>query len=172
VLMLHGAGGSSDGGLRPLQSLADASGLILLAPDSRGSTWDAIHGGFGNDIAFIDAALKEVFKRCNVDPTRSVVEGFSDGATYSLALGLANGDLFTRAIAFSPGFLIDVKRHGKPQFFVSHGRADTILPIDSCSRRIVPALKKSGYTVDYHEFDGGHTVPTDIASQAAGWIAT
>lgn len=32
----------------------------MLAPDSRGSTWDAIHGRFGEDVSFINAALEHV----------------------------------------------------------------------------------------------------------------
>ena len=31
--------------------------------------------------------------------------GFSDGASYALSLGAANGDLFTHIAAFSPGFM-------------------------------------------------------------------
>ena len=50
--------------------------------------------------------------------------------------------------------------------FVSHGRSDEVLPIDACSRRLVPALRRSGQPVDYLEFDGGHEVPPDIAGAA------
>jgi predicted esterase len=32
------------------------------------------------------------------------VSGFSDGASYALSIGPANGDLFTHVMAFSPGF--------------------------------------------------------------------
>ena len=38
VLMLHGAGSNARNGLAPFQHLADAFGLILLAPDSRYQT--------------------------------------------------------------------------------------------------------------------------------------
>jgi poly(3-hydroxybutyrate) depolymerase len=43
--------------------------------------------------------------QCTVDPQRICVSGFSDGASYALSLGLANGDLFTHVAAFSPGFM-------------------------------------------------------------------
>jgi predicted esterase len=90
--------------------------------------------------------------------------GSSDGATYALALGRANGDRFTHRLAFSPGFLIPIHRQGVPSIFVSHGRADTVLPIATCSRRLVPALRRRGYVVRYREFDGGHEVPPDVAA--------
>ena len=54
--------------------------------------------------------------------------------------------------------------------FVSHGTGDRILPIQDCSRRIVPFAKNAGYRVEYREFDGGHTVPPDIARDALDWF--
>jgi len=170
VVMLHGAGGSARRGLPRLQRLADEHGLLLLAADSRASTWDAVLGGFGPDTAFIDAALARVFARYAVDPGRIAVEGFSDGASYALGLGLTNGDLFTHAIAFSPGSLPLLERNGAPAVFVSHGTADQILPIDRCSRRIVPELERRKYAVSYVEFEGDHQVPPAIAAQAVRWF--
>jgi predicted esterase len=145
---------------------AEDSGVILLAPDSRGRTWDVLLDGYGPDVAFIDRALDQTFRRCAVDPTNVVVEGFSDGASYALGLGLANGNLFRRVIAFSPGYVPSADTEGRPSVFVSHGIADDVLPIDHCSRRIVPALRKAGYDVDYREFEGGHEVPAEIAADA------
>src|SRR5215203_806928 len=95
VLVLHGAGGGPKGGLAPLRDIADSVGLILLAPHSRGRTWDAIRGGtIGPDAGFIDRALRSVFARYDVDPQRVAAAGFSDGASYAIMLTLANGDLF------------------------------------------------------------------------------
>ena len=170
VLSLHGATGSGRRGLRRLQELADRAGLIVLVPDSRGRSWDVVRGGFGPDVDFIDRALELVFARYAVDPTRIVAEGFSDGASYALSLGLLNGDLFTHVIAFSPGFTAEGSRRGKPRFFVSHGTSDRILPIDLCSRRIVRDLRDE-YDVTYNEFDGGHEVPPEIARAAVEWMA-
>ncbi|CAA9576506.1 MAG: hypothetical protein AVDCRST_MAG19-3421, partial [uncultured Thermomicrobiales bacterium] len=159
VLSLHGAGGNEEGGLYPLRELADGAGVILLSPASRGRTWDVILGGLGPDVAFVDRALAAVFARCAVDPARLAVAGFSDGASYALSLGIMNGDLFGHVLAFSPGFEAPAGVVGKPRFFVSHGTDDAVLPIDRCSRRIVPRLRDAGYDVDYREFAGGHTVP-------------
>src|SRR6478609_7423451 len=40
-VMLHGAGGSGQGVIRRVAQAADEAGVAVLAPDSRGSTWDA-----------------------------------------------------------------------------------------------------------------------------------
>jgi phospholipase/carboxylesterase len=170
VLMLHGAGGSARHSLPLLQGLADRFGIILLAPDSRGRTWDAVAGGFGPDVAFIERALAQTFGSYHVDPARVAVAGFSDGASYALSLGATNGDLFTHVLAFSPGFMSPAARHGSPALFVSHGTKDRVLPIDACSRRIVPRAERAGYTVRYREFDGPHTVPAEIAAEAIAWF--
>lgn len=170
VLLLHGAGGTARGILDPLTALADALGLLLLAPDAREYTWDVILGGYGPDVAFIDRALAQVFARSVVDPARLAIGGFSDGASYALSLGLTNGDLFTHIIAFSPGFIAPGERNGQPRVYVSHGTGDQVLPIDRCGRRVARRLRAEGYDPRYHEFDGPHTVPPEIAAEAAAWL--
>jgi predicted esterase len=169
ALLLHGAGGDAQGGLFPLRDLADAAELILVAPDSRGRTWDVLYGGFGPDVAFLDQALDLAFSRYAVDPAHLAIGGFSDGASYALSVGLTNGDLFTHLLAFSPGFMAPDRHDGLPAIFISHGTQDEVLPIDVCSRQIVPALRHSGYTVRYDEFIGPHTVPLEIARAALTW---
>ena len=171
ALMLHGAGGTAEHGMSLMRTLADAAGLVVLAPPSRRQTWDVIAGGFGPDVAFVDEALEATFERCTIDPRRLAIGGFSDGASYALSLGLTNGDLFTHVIAFSPGFMAPASQEGEPRCYVSHGTRDAVLPIDQCSRRLVPLLERAGYDVRYHEFDGPHTVPPDIAREALDWFA-
>lgn len=142
----------------------------MLSPDSPGATWDVVRSGFGPDVEFLDRALELVFTRYAVDPARIAVEGFSDGASYALSLGLLNGDLFPHVIAFSPGFVVAERRRGRPRCFVSHGVEDAVLPIDQCSRRIVRELRDGRYDVRYTEFDGGHVVPPGIVSAAVDWL--
>lgn len=170
VLMLHGAGGDAQNGLLPFIELAERDGVVLLGVDSRGATWDVIGGGYGDDVAFINRALEQTFGRYRVDPSRVAIEGFSDGASYALSLGLTNGDLFSAVIAFSPGFMAPSAPRGAPRVFVSHGTGDRVLPIDRCSRQLVPELVRAGYDVRYEEFDGPHTVPPAIAVAGLSWF--
>lgn len=172
LVLLHGATGSAQGIAKRIgaSDLSDRLGVVVLAPDSRDSSWDVIGGRFGPDVALLDAALERLFERAAIDPTHVAVGGFSDGASYALSLGLINGDLFTHVIAFSPGFLVADTRHGRPAIFVSHGTQDEILPIATTSRRLVPSLREAGYAVQYREFDGPHTVPEPIARDAFAWM--
>jgi phospholipase/carboxylesterase len=170
VLLLHGAGADGADVLPVLQALADAEGFIVLAPDSRAGTWDVIRGSYGPDVAFIDRALARTLARYVVDPTRVAVGGFSDGASYALSLGITNGDWITHVMAFSPGFMAPAAQRGSPGVFLTHGVRDRVLPIDVCSRRIVPQLRRAGYEVAYAEFAGGHTVPAQLARDAVAWF--
>jgi predicted esterase len=169
IVLLHGATGQADNweGAFPI---ADSLGVVLLVPDSRGQTWDAIRGTFGPDVAFIDEALKTTFRAASIDPAHIAFSGFSDGATYALSVGLANGDLVTHILAFSPGFIAPAPRQGRPLVFVSHGTEDRILPISQTSRWIVPELESAGYSVWYEEFQGPHELPREIAEVAFRWF--
>jgi phospholipase/carboxylesterase len=171
VLYLHGATANEQQGIRRLSALADEFGFVLLSPASQDGTWDAIRSGYGPDVQFIDQALSKVFAQRRVDPRKVAVCGFSDGASYALGLGLSNGDLFRAVIAFSPGFVPPgVEPGGHPRIFISHGTKDQILPIENASRRLAPHLKQAGYSVNFQEFDGPHTVPPEIARRAVEWF--
>ncbi len=171
VVSLHGATRNADRGIDLLRSLADEHGFLLLAPASAGTTWDVIENrAWGADVDFINRSLARTFELHGVDPARIAMAGFSDGASYSLSIGLANGDLFAAVFGFSPGFIVPGKREGKPPVFISHGTIDQVLPIDECSRRIVPQLKADGYRVTYREFEGKHTLPPDVAAEAMRWF--
>jgi predicted esterase len=172
VVMLHGAGGTARHSIDLIRTDADRLGFIILAPASRGPSWDIIaRRAFGEDVESINQALGEVFGQYAVDPERLAIAGFSDGASYALSLGLANGQLFDHVIAFSPGFMAPPRQEGSPKVFISHGVQDQVLPISRCSRRIVPQLKAAGYAVTYREFAGGHTVPEELSRRAFEAVA-
>lgn len=170
ALTLHGANAGAPNGMKRLLPYAEEEGLILLAVASRDRTWDAVLGGFGPDVEHIDAALAEVFSDYAIDRRHLAVQGFSDGASYALSLGITNGDLFSHVIAFSAGFMAPGKPRGSPFIFASHGTTDPILPIGSTSRKYVPQLRRAGYDVTYTEFEGGHRTPQYVATEAVEWF--
>jgi len=172
LVFLHGATMNARQTLRPLVAAADDAGLALLVPESRGETWDVILGGFGPDVTFIDAALERAQSATDADTERLSIGGVSDGASYALSLGIANGDRFGRVLAFSPGFAAPPEQVGRPRMFISHGVHDRVLPIDQCSRPLVASLREGGYDIEYREFDGGHEMPEAIVRAAFMWATT
>ena len=166
----HGAGGRADS-WRGFFRDCDERGMALLAIDAREASWDRIRGSFGPDVAFLDRAMAHTFDRVNVDASRIALGGFSDGASYALSLGPANGNLFSNIIAFSAGFARPPEgRVGRPPIFVSHGTRDSILPVRNPREVFVPTFRNEGYDVEYVEFDGGHEVPAEIAIQSLDWF--
>jgi phospholipase/carboxylesterase len=169
MLLLHGAGGSGAGIARRFSAYADELGIAFVAPDSTEISWDRADR-LTKDVAHIDAALRVAYRRIATTPDRVRIGGFSDGASYSLSVGLTNGDLFGRILALSPGFMDPAQTRGKPEIYITHGVRDDILPIDRTSRRIVPVLRNAGYTVHYHEFDGRHEAPREICRPGFEWL--
>jgi phospholipase/carboxylesterase len=170
VLALHGISGLAEGAMRIYAPAADDDGLLVLAPQAARGEWDMFHNGYGQDVRFIDAALTKVFDGFRVDPTRMLVSGFSEGASYSLTMGLINGDLFTNVASLSPEYIGPGARHGDPRIYISHGTEDRVFPIEETSRKIVPKLRDEGYRVHYHEYVGRHELNLDIAAEATRWF--
>ena len=117
---------------------------------------------------------------------RSIATGspsvvFPTGASYALSLGLANGDVFSFVIAFSPGFIVRARARGRignnneiqiPMVYIAHGVGDNVLPIGSTSRVFVSSLRKNGYKVEFREFSGGHHVSRQVVDQAMSWLTS
>jgi phospholipase/carboxylesterase len=171
TLLLHGSARDAEQLMQAHLPIADRDGVVVIAPYATSGTWDAINTTFGPDIEGIDRALSWLFDRLPVNPSRVAITGFSDGATYTLALGRANGDLFSRVVAYSPGFLIDVKPIGQPQIFISHGTHDEELPYEKTRDQIVPTLQHSGYSVEFHTFEGPHTILLGLVEETLAALA-
>ena len=164
LVFCHGAGGDAAQSLAAVGAVATARGVAVLATSSAGSTWDLLTGGLGPDVAVLDAALAEAAGGLAV--SRLALGGFSDGGSYALSLGLANGDLFEALLAFSPGFVAPPGRTGRPRVRIAHGTHDRVLPVERCGRRVARDLTAAGYDVVYDEFEGGHVVTPDLVGAA------
>jgi phospholipase/carboxylesterase len=172
VVLLHGAGGGSSDwwSSGSLARIADDLGVIIATPEARGASWEFLQtNAFGIDTDFIDRTFGRVFSLCNVDPTRIAIGGFSDGASYALTLGLANGDLLSAMIGFSAGTATLTTQRGRPRAFISHGTNDLVLSFDR-GRQIADNLASLGHSVTFVEFDGGHVMSAAMARQALEWF--
>lgn len=169
LVWLHGAGGQGNISTN-LAAMADEFNVIILAPDSREWTWDAILGRWGPDVEFLQLALKQTIGRYSIDRTRLWLGGFSDGGSYSLSLGISYGDVFRKVFAGAPGIMQPIEANGKPPIFLAHGRQDQTMPIDETSRKFRPKLEALGYDITYREYEGRHQLPPEILREVFEWL--
>lgn len=170
VVLFHGGGGSAEKILPMLRAHAEARGFLLLVPQSVFPTWDLVIGGHGPDRERVDAALAEVGARFLLDPCHLVFAGHSDGGSYTLSLGLANGHLVTHLLVSSAGFLSVHLQSGAPRIFLSHGTRDEQIPIDRSARIHVAQLREAGYDVTAVEYDGPHAYDPAVVAQAVDFV--
>jgi phospholipase/carboxylesterase len=182
LILLHKSGGSPKewfAGGESFAPYAETGHFIILAPESPGPSWGTGPKSWGYDYVAINRALEEAFARCAIDRNRLAIGGFSDGASYALSLGLANGDAFGYIVAFSPGFIVKAHARGRmgrnnevqiPLVYIAHGTADNVLPIASTSRIFASSLRKNGYKVEFQEFSGSHHLSRQVVDQAMTWL--
>lgn len=170
VVLLHGGGGSAEKILPMLEAHAAERGFLLLAPQSLFPTWDLVIGGHGPDRERLDLALAEVASRFMLDPTRLAFAGHSDGGSYALSLGLANGDIVTHVVVSSAGFMAALMQMGAPRIFLSHGTGDTQIPIAGSAQVHAARLAAAGYDVTFVTYDGPHAYQPEVVAQAMDFL--
>jgi phospholipase/carboxylesterase len=170
AVLLHGAGQAADELMGPMQPLADETGMVLVAPNSRDSSWDIRYGAFGADVAFINTMLERVFDQVRVNASRIALCGFSDGASYALSIGLINGDLFSRVLAMSPRIYGQSASGRQAKDFRDARYARSDPRHRSHQSRSRSAAEEGGYDVEYHEFDGRHGVSPALLRDAVTWM--
>jgi len=174
MVLLHGAGSSAAFFTTPeMLSTYDALGLVVLALDSRGLSWDGVTSRvYEVDIDFMELALAQVYTSVNVDPDRIGIGGFSDGATEAIGVGAANSGLFRFVAAFSPGQPYMPFTRGPLPIFISHGTEDPVLSYNLTEGQTVPRLRQNGFPVQFVSFTGGHELPANIFTQGLSAFVT
>jgi phospholipase/carboxylesterase len=182
LILLHGAGHGHLEGVQRNEAVAEARGIVLLGPSSRGPTWDVVteaqeppsttsplarrqsdrYSG-SVDADRIEAAIAALSKVVPVDRAHTVIAGISDGATMALAMGMMRSHEFSAVIAWSPGIGIRAASPARGRkVYVSHGRRDPMLSFDLTCGAIVPLLQGEGAAVTFLPFDGAHEAPMPV----------
>ncbi len=162
--LFHGGGGSAERIMPIMKEHAEENGFLLLVPQSLLPTWDIVIGGNGPDRERIENAFGWVADRYALRADKFAFAGHSDGGSYSLSNGVANGDFVTHILAFSAGFFTPLHQEGAPHIFIAHGSQDEQTPVETAGRASAQKLKAAGYDVSYLEYDGPHASQPPIVS--------
>jgi phospholipase/carboxylesterase len=179
VMVLHGGSGNGRGFLWSWLRDARSYGAILVAPTATGgaskSTWALM--GEDTDSPNLVRILDSVRGRFNIDPTKLLLTGMSDGGTFCYVSGLESGSPFTHLAPVSATFhplmaeTADAERlKGLPVYLV-HGRLDWMFPVQ-VARQTRDLLSAAGADVTYRELDDlSHCYPREMNAPILSWLS-
>jgi phospholipase/carboxylesterase len=174
VVALHGGSGNGRNFLWSWLRAARSFGSILIAPTATGRTWALM--GNDRDTPNLNRILEIVRSRFNIDATRILLTGMSDGGTFCYVTGLEAASHFTHlapvAAAFHPlmAQMADAERMRGLPIFLTHGKLDWMFPVE-VARHAREALSAAGADVTYREIDDlSHTYPREINAELLRWL--
>jgi len=131
------------------------------------------HAAYGELASFHDA----LWERTGIDPTRTILGGFSMGAVMSYALGLARERRSPAGIIALSGFIPtiegwdpDISGHAGLPALIAHGRRDPVIDV-AFARSAASRLSEAGVEVEYHESDVSHQIDPALVGPARSWLA-
>lgn len=174
IVALHGGSGHGADFLWTWLREARSRGAILVAPTSLGRTWSLQAPDI--DRAHIEAIVQQVRRQWNVDGTKLLLTGMSDGGTFTLVAGLDAESPFTHLAPSSASFhpmLVDrssPRRLAGLAVYLVHGALDWMFPVDF-AHIARAALTKAGANVVFRELhDLSHTYPRDENPRILDWM--
>lgn len=174
VVALHGGAGNGRGFLWNWLRDARSRGAIVVAPTAIGRTW-AISGP-DPDTPNLGRLLGYVRGRWNIDPSRILLTGMSDGGTFTYVSGLEPTSPFTHLAPVSAAFHPMLAGAAEPgrmaglPIHIAHGVLDWMFPVDM-AREAAKHLTGAGAAVTYVEIgDLSHTYPREINAALLDWL--
>ena len=174
VMALHGGSGNGRGFLWSWLRDARSHGAILVAPTATGSTWALM--GEDLDSPNLVRILEHVQQRWNIDPTRLLLSGMSDGGTFCCVSGLESTSPFTHlapvAATFHPlmAEMADAERLRRLPVYLVHGLLDWMFPVQ-VARQTQQLLSAAGADVTYRELDDlSHCYPREMNAPILNWL--
>lgn len=156
LMLFHGSGRDGMSQIDEWRKLADAEGIVLVAPNAANTRqWGMIEDG--PDLMRDIAAFAT--KQYQIDPRRIYAFGHSAGAVFMLTLAPLES-VFLAAVAVHAGEFRMAKESGLLNFaqrripiFIAIGTKDPLFSVDSV-RKTRDAFEGEGFTVEVREIEG------------------
>ena len=190
VIMLHGFGAN----MKDLMGLAPAinpTGYVYacpnapipfqLGPGQTGFGWMTPRGGgtpeeTENSVQLVGDFIDTIFEEFNVKPRQALLLGFSQGGGMTYRCGLSRADKFAGLVALSATLPEqDELAAGLPEdhsqpIFIAQGRYAQMVSEDT-AHSARSFLENNGYSPDFHLYDMGHEISSEVMQDLVPWIA-
>jgi phospholipase/carboxylesterase len=171
IVALHGGSGHGADFFWNWLPSARSRGAILLSPSSKENTWSM------NDPTQDGKALPKIvgslIERFNIDATRMLLTGISDGGTFALMLTASSMNIFTHCAPVAcagHAFGRHASQFAGKEIYMVHGGKDWMFPVGPV-RHAASALKAAGAQIMYREIDDlSHNYPRDENPRILDWM--
>jgi phospholipase/carboxylesterase len=174
VFALHGGSGHGRLFLTNWIAVSRSRNIIIVAPTAIGSTWSLMDPEI--DTENLAKILTRMQDRWNIDPTRMLLSGMSDGGTFTLLSGLAEDSPFTHLAPVAASFHPMLLTMTEPQrltglpIHLTHGAQDWMFPV-GMARTAHRMLAAAGAAITYREIaDLSHAYPRDGQGEVLDWF--
>lgn len=119
-------------------------------------------------------AVKEMAARAHLEPGKTILGGFSQGAMLAAHFAL-NAEQDFAALVLLSGTLLGqgvwdpLCQKRRIPFFQSHGKADPILPYTR-AKELHRILETNGWKGDFVSFSGGHEIPPQVLQKLPAFL--
>jgi phospholipase/carboxylesterase len=119
--------------------------------------------------------IDEMTRQMGSGPSKIVLGGFSQGAMVATDVALrleeapAGLVILSGTLVSEPDWRKRAPSRRGLHIFQSHGRQDPVLPFPRAVA-LRDLLVEAGLEVDFHPFDGGHTIPLEVLDKAADFL--
>ncbi len=188
LVLFHGRG-ADELDLAPLFDVFDPGRQLLcaaprgpLALPPGGAHWYVVRdigfpdaATFGRSYALVSAWLDQLAAETGIEPGRTVLGGFSQGAVMTYALGLGAGRPRPALLAAFSGFIPTVAgweldlEPPLPPVAIGHGALDPVIGVE-WGRRARATLESAGAEVVYRESPLPHTIDPRFAVEVAALV--
>ncbi|MBI1260473.1 MAG: phospholipase [Rhizobiales bacterium] len=174
IIALHGGSGHGRDSVWSWLRAARSRGAILLCPTSREDTWSLMEPD--HDSANLQRILAFVSQRWQIDASRILLTGMSDGGTFTYLCGLHPKAPYTHlapvAASFHP-FLLQTTTPDRLKALpirILHGALDWMFSYEM-AREAHLTLSGAGANCSYEEIsDLSHTYPTEENVRLIDWL--
>src|SRR3954454_15640810 len=174
VMALHGGSGNGRNFLWTWLRAARSFGAVLVAPTATGATWALM--GEDTDTPNLNRILDTMRSRWNIDESRVLLTGMSDGGTFCYVSGLEDASRFTHLAPVSATFHPLMAEMASPErlrglpIYIVHGALDWMFPVET-ARQTQALLAAAGAAIVYRELDDlSHCYPDEINAPMLAWL--